>query len=206
MRFLSVALAVWPTLAWPATFPPPAIELWAAHSFSGETAYRTGSHGGEAAVHARCDAAASGLFRDEPVDLTRTPIIEWRWRVDQVAVSSAPERSKPGDDFAARLYVVRDGGMMMWRTRALNYVWARHEPRGADWPNPFAAQARMIALRSAGDVGAWHTERRNLREDFRRYHGIEVDRIDAVAIMTDCDNGRGMAEAWYGTIRFLPAD
>jgi hypothetical protein len=63
----------------------------------------------------------------------------------------------------------------------------------------------MVALRSGAPPapGEWVTERRNIREDFRRYHGREVERIDAVAIMTDCDNRNATAEAWYGTVRFL---
>jgi hypothetical protein len=50
------------------------------------------------------------------------------------------------------------------------------------------------------------TERRNLRDDFKRYHGLDVEAIDAVAIMTDCDNRAAKASAWYGGVRFLPAD
>jgi hypothetical protein len=61
----------------------------------------------------------------------------------------------------------------------------------------------MVALRS-GPGDGWVTERRNLREDFRRLHGVDVERIDAVAIMTDCDDRGTAAQAWYGGLRFLP--
>ncbi|MBK8909059.1 MAG: DUF3047 domain-containing protein [Rhodospirillales bacterium] len=78
-------------------------------------------------------------------------------------------------------------------------------PAGASWPNPFASQAHMVALRSGAPAapGQWVTERRNIREDFRRFHGQDVERIDAVAVMSDCDNRNASAEAWYGRIRFL---
>jgi hypothetical protein len=185
---------------------PDALAGWRRHSFSGETAYELVVRDGRPAIHALCDASASGLFRDTPVDLNRTPVIEWRWRVDNLHDPVPDETTRRGDDFAARLYVVRDGGVLPWRTRALNYVWTVAKPGASDWPNPFAAQARMVALRTAADTGAWQVERRNIREDFRRFHGLEADSIDAVAIMTDCDNRPGTAEAWYGEIRFLPAD
>lgn len=206
MRCLSLLLALFPLMAGAETFPPDTVIGWRRHSFSGETLYRLTEKDGAPAIHASCDTSASGLFRDTPVDLTQTPVIEWRWRVDTLPGDAPDETTRWGDDFAARLYVVRDGGLLLWRTRALNYVWADRIPAGQDWPNPFAEQAHMIALRSADDTGAWRTERRNVREDFRRFHGLDLASIDGVAIMTDCDNRSGTAQAWYGTIRFLPAD
>jgi hypothetical protein len=206
MRRLCLLLVLLPTILHAQALPPADIFGWRRHSFAGETDYRLTERGNEPAIHARCEASASGLFRDTPVDLTRTPVIEWRWRVDTLPTGAPDERTKQGDDFAARLYVVRDGGVLLWRTRALNYVWANGETADSDWPNPFASQAHMIALRTAADTGTWRTERRNIREDFQRFHGLDLDSIDAVAIMTDCDNRPGSAEAWYGTIRFLPAE
>jgi hypothetical protein len=185
-------------------FEPRDIAAWPEHSFMGETRYRTVQVSGEPAVHAVCEGNASGLFLEREIDLTATPVLEWRWRVAERFPGDAPERTKPGDDFAARVYVVREG-LLPWQTRALNYVWARAEPVGADWPNPFASQAHMIVLR-AGPADGWHTERRDLRADFAQFHDIEPARVDAVAIMTDCDNTGGRAEAWYGRIRFLPDD
>jgi hypothetical protein len=186
-------------------FAAGAIAAWRPHAFDGETEYRLVDTEAGPAVRARCDGGASGLFLDAPVDLRETPILEWRWRVDETFDPDADETVKAGDDFPARLYVVKDGGVLRWRTRAVNYVWASGRPEGADWPNPFASQAHMVAVRS-GPGDGWRTERRDVRADFRRFHGEEVDVIDAVAIMTDCDNRGGSAEAWYGEIRFLPAE
>lgn len=187
-------------------FEPPSIMGWRQHSFLGQSEYALGERDKRQAVHAKCRNGASGLVLEVPISLNTTPIIEWRWRVDTPKTAGPSEMTRPGDDFAARLYVVRDGGIMMWRTRALSYVWTTAMQRGQHWANPFADQTHMIALRNANDMGAWHTERRNLRDDFRRYHGIDVDEVHAIAIMTDCDNGKGVAEAWYGRIRLLTED
>jgi hypothetical protein len=186
------------------TFGPADIAAWTAHSFEGETAYETVTLDGEPALEARCDASASGRFLEREIDLTATPIIEWRWRVDDGLPPVENERAKAGDDFAARLYVVREG-FLPWQSRAVNYVWAATAPAGADWPNPFASQAHMVALQS-GPGGGWRTERRDIRADFARFHGVEADTIDVVAIMTDCDNTGGTARAWYGEIRLLPGE
>jgi hypothetical protein len=200
---LAAVLALLAAPAAAETFGPAEIAGWARHAFEGETAYALAEIDGEPAVRAVCDASASGLFLEREIDLTATPVLEWRWRVDRAFPPGADEATKAGDDYPARLYVVRRGGVALWRTRALNYVWASGRPAGADWPNAYAGQAHMIALRS-GPGGAWVTERRNLREDFRRFHGIEVERIDALAVMTDCDDRGTTAEAWYGSIRLLP--
>lgn len=185
-------------------FPPAAIMDWEAHSFEGQTRYTLTEVDGREAIHAQCESAtASGLFRRVPVDLRETPILEWRWRVNAV-YAGIDETTREGDDYPARLYIVDEHRWMPWRTRALNYVWASERPRHSDWPNAYARQARMIALRSGPSDDGWVSERRDLREDFRRYHGRDVETVEAIAIMTDCDDTGQRAEAWYGTIRLLP--
>lgn len=189
------------------TAEPADILQWEAKSFQGETRYELDAVQGRVAVRADCRDAASGLFLETPVSLRETPVLEWSWRVDETFPSDGPgEDTKAGDDYPARLYVVKDGGLLPWRSRAVNYVWASGKPAGTDWANAYAGQARMVAVRSGppAEAGTWVTERRNVAEDFRRYHGSVPDEIDALAIMTDCDDRDASARAWYGTIRFLP--
>lgn len=189
-------------------FTPQDIIGWNHHSFEGETDYRLVEKGGQPAVEASCEnASASGLYLEQSIDLQATPVIEWQWWVEET-FTGTDETTESGDDYPARLYAVDRGGLLVWRTRALNYVWASEQQRGSDWPNPFQSQAHMIALRSgtADAGGRWVTERRNVREDFSTYHDRELTEIDALAIMTDCDNTGQPAQAWYGEIRLLPAD
>lgn len=187
------------------TFEPEDIIAWEPHSFAGVTDYRLLEVEDRLAVAATCtDGTASGLFYRKAIDLTETPILEWEWRVDET-LEGIDETTRRGDDYPARLYVVDEAPVLRWRTRALNYVWSSTSPRDADWPNAFAAQARMIAVASEAEAGqGWRTERRNVLEDFRRFHDREPERISAVAVMTDCDNTGQETRAFYGTIRFLP--
>jgi hypothetical protein len=61
----------------------------------------------------------------------------------------------------------------------------------------------MLAVRDpAAPLRTWFQEKRNVREDIRRYFGREVNTIKAVAIMTDTDNSGQQAIAWYGDIWF----
>ena len=142
------------------------------------------------------------MFRELEVDLGATPWIHWSWKVD-AGLHAGDERTRDGDDYPARVYVVFSGGAAFWRTRAINYVWSSREPAGQTWPNAFTANARMIAVRSGSDgTGQWQSERRDVRADYRRIFGEDPGTVDAVAVMTDTDNGGGTAAACYGDIWF----
>lgn len=185
-------------------FTPADIIQWEAHSFTGETRYQLAEVDGRQAVHARCtDGSASGLFYEQDIDLEATPIIEWEWRVEST-FSDIDEKTRAGDDYPARLYAVDRHRVMRWRTRAINYVWASELERGTRWANAYQSRARMVAMRSGDEAGAeWVTERRNLREDFQELHGRDLTVLNALAIMTDCDDTGQEADAWYGEIRLL---
>ncbi len=187
--------------------PGDILSQWDRHSFQGDTRYQRVEVDGQAALHAVCnDATASGLFYREEIDLRETPVMEWRWRVDDT-FRDIDETTRAGDDYPARIYVVEEHRVLRWRTRAVNYVWSSMQAAGNHWENAYASQARMIAIRGPEDTGeGWRTERRNVREDFQRFHGRSPERINAVAIMTDCDDTGQTAEAWYGEIRFLSED
>ena len=69
---------------------------------------------------------------------------EWIYMIDgELDVEFPDEHAKAGDDFAARVYVIRDGGLLKWRTRAINYVWAGSSDEGQHWPNPFNRFAKL---------------------------------------------------------------
>lgn len=174
---------------------------WREVVFEGRTRYRQQQD----CVRATSEAAASGLIRRVDADLHQRPVLVWSWRAERpLRGAEAPEQSKAGDDFLARVYVIHEG-FFPWQTRAINYVWSRSQPVGEHWPNPFTGNAIMLAVQSGSDgLGAWHQFRRNVREDFRRFHDMEIDSLDAVAVMTDTDNTGGVAEACYRLPEFEP--
>ena len=178
------------------------VSAWEEKVFSGKTVYEQVSIDGQAAVRATSRGTASGLFRKQRIDLEKTPILEWTWRVEGT-LGDIDERTREGDDYRARVYVIRSDPVFFWRTRAVNYVWASTRTVGETWPNAYTENARHIAVRS-GDkhAGGWMNERRNVRADFRALFGKEVRYVDAVAIMSDTDNSGGSALAYYGDITF----
>jgi hypothetical protein len=176
---------------------------WKEKKFSGNTRYQLVQQEDRIVLQAEADASASGLFKEITVDLTTHPYLNWEWKIDKPHPMLA-ERTKAGDDYAARIYVVVKGGLMFWKTRAINYVWASKEEKGSVWPNAFVGKnAMLLAVRSAADKPEfWYQEKCNVYEDLKEIFGEEIKTIHAVAIMTDSDNSKGSVAASYGDISF----
>ena len=180
----------------------PGLGDWKAKKFSGETSYELVDIDDRQAIKAVSNSSASGMIREIKVDLTKTPYLNWSWKVDST-LGELDETNKSGDDYAARVYVVISGGMFFWRTRAINYTWASAQPRGSSWPNAYTGNVVMVAVDSSQEhAGQWVTRRRNVLQDLKILHGIDKTQIHAVAIMTDTDNSNKSATAYYGDIYF----
>ena len=183
---------------------PGGTEGWEVEEFEGETLYRVVALDGRRVLQADSASSASSLYLEREIDLTETPILEWSWRVE-APLAVADERSKDGDDFAARLYVVAPGEGLFGLPRAINYVWANRAQVGESWPNPFTSKVMMVAVESGErDAGTWRTHRRDVRADFLRLFERRVDALEGIAVMTDSDNSGQSARAWYGEIVFRP--
>lgn len=177
---------------------------WETRSFQGMTQYSAVTVGGERVLQAIATDSASALYTAQPVELARTPYLHWRWRVERAPRSEEDERSKAGDDYQARVYVVRRDGWAFWRTKAINYVWSSSQPSGSRWPNPFAGEAvQMWALDSGmAAAGQWQEHVRDIRADWYAAFGERIDNLDGLALMTDTDNAGGTARSWYADIHF----
>ncbi|SEO86878.1 DUF3047 domain-containing protein [Nitrosovibrio sp. Nv6] len=206
----SIALSLyWPSLSWAgdkrvviARFSHSDLSDWQSKTFTGVTRYALADENGQTVLRADSSGGASGLYREVRINLDKTPVLNWTWRIGNI-LSGGDERTRAGDDYPARVYVIFSGGPMFWRTRAINYVWSNKQPSGSSWPNAYTGNARMLAVESGADrVGQWVEERRDVRADYRRVFGEEPGRVDAVAIMTDTDNTGTTATAWYGDIWF----
>lgn len=177
---------------------------WERKAFKGETDYAFVYDATKRAtvLQAVSSAAASGRFKKIAVDLTKTPFLNWSWKVSGPLVGN-DENAKNGDDFSARLHVVVERGIMGVTSLSVNYVWASQHPAGSSWPSPFTRRVRLMAVNS-GSTGLnnWVSHKRNVRNDLRDQFGEDIMSIDAVALMTDTDNSGGRARAYYGDIWF----
>ncbi|WP_291869828.1 DUF3047 domain-containing protein [Bradyrhizobium sp.] len=185
-------------------FSKASLEGWERKAFKDETDYTLvyDSAKRSTVLQAVSGAAASGRFRKIAIDLTKTPFLNWSWKVSDPLVGN-DENAKGGDDFSARLYVVAERGIMGVTSLSVNYVWASQHPTGSSWPSPFTKRVRLIAMNSGSTgLNGWISHKRNVRDDLRNQFGEDITAIDAVALMTDTDNSGGRARAYYGDIWF----
>ncbi|MFC1534259.1 DUF3047 domain-containing protein [Thermodesulfobacteriota bacterium] len=177
---------------------------WEEKSFKGKTSYQVTREGNKYCIKAISNSSASGLYYKVDFDIKDYPILSWQWKIDKI-VRKGNALKKEGDDYAARVYVVFPS-IFFWKTKAINYIWANKLPQGEVVPNPFTANAIMIAVESgSANTKQWREERRNVYEDFRKFFGHDPPRVGAIAIMTDTDNTGEQATAWYGPIRIISA-
>lgn len=189
-----------------------AVQKWEHKVFSGETTYSINNHKGKRSLKALSDTQASGLILKKKIDLQATPFLNWSWLAEK-NLPQLDERSKGGDDFVARVYLVIDGGLLKWRSKSVSYVWSSSQAKGQVWNNAYVgSKLRMFSLRGKEDkLGQWYNEKRNVYQDLIQQFGdqgsasanLEAYRyIDVVALMTDTDNSKSKAESYYGDIIF----
>ena len=182
------------------------------------TRYSLVREDGNTVLRADSEAAASGLVREQTIDLKEFPIIEWRWRAGNV-LSKADVKTKAGDDYPVRLYITfaHDANSISLADRAaraiygqlppraaINYIWDTRSPVGTTVPNAYTDRVRMIVVESgSARVGEWITYRRDLAQDFRKAFGYDAPLVSGIAVMTDTDNTGEKATAWFGDIRFV---
>ncbi|OYV51614.1 MAG: hypothetical protein B7Z78_08185 [Rhodospirillales bacterium 20-60-12] len=199
----------------PPAFSAGSLAGWTAKTFSGKakTSYQLVQQEGSTVLHATCADSASGLVWQNPIDLRKTPIMSWRWKIGGVFAGLDPH-AKSGDDYPVRVYVVTGDMLFPWTVRSLVYVWANgpvnaalHGPHGTPfYPDPYTSQAEIVALRQGpAGAGSWMPEQRNVRADLARAFGGHPKIINAVAVMSDCDDSHSSGQAWYGDITFQPA-
>lgn len=188
------------------------------------TKYTLVKEEGTVAVKAVSEAASSGLIREIKINPREYPIVQWRWKVANV-LSKGDVFRKQGDDYPARLYITfeydaskvgffekagREAYRMMYGQQlplgAINYIWESKAPVGIVAPNPYTKQSMMFVLESGKEkLNAWVSEERNVYEDYKKAFGDEPPTINGVAIMTDTDNTKESAVAYYGDIVFKKA-
>ena len=168
----------------------------------GETTWSVGSNENGNFIRAEAEGVGSGLGKEIEIDLNKTPFINIVWKVEK-DLSGITENSKKGHDFAARVFVVKKTGKTPLSNRALNYVFSSNSNVDETWRSPYTKQSIDYVLATTKkNLNEWVTVKANVKEDFKKFHSIDVDTLDGVAIMTDTDNSEKKAIAYYQNIFF----
>ncbi len=185
------------------------------------TDYTLVRDGNSVVVQAKSQQSSSGFTRKISLDPKEFPIIQWRWKVENI-LEQGDVSSKDGDDYPARIYITfeYDSSKVGFFEKAkyetakllygeyppigaINYIWGNKAPIGTIVPNPYTDRAQMIVTQSgSAKLHQWVTETHNVYEDYQKAFGEDPPNISGVAIMTDTDNTHESAIAYFGDIVF----
>ena len=167
-----------------------------------KTVYSVGSNESGNFFKAVADNAASGLGKEMKIDLNKTPFINITWKIEQ-DLKGIKEDTKKGHDFAARVFVVKKTGATPLSNRAINYVFSSNSEIGKNWPSPYTKKSIDNVLASTKDnLNVWVTVKANVKDDFKKFHDLDIDELDGLAIMSDTDNSKMKSVAYYQNIFF----
>jgi hypothetical protein len=167
-----------------------------------ETTYTLGSNENGNFLKAEAEGKASGLGIKKKINLLKTPFINITWKVEK-DLFGIDEQSKKGHDYAARVFVIKKTGTTPLSNRAINYVYSSNNEVDKYWRSPFTKKSIDYVLASTkNNLNEWVTVKANVKDHFKKLHKIDVNEIEGVAIMTDTDNSKKLAIAYYQNIYF----
>ena len=168
----------------------------------GKTTYTLGSNDKGNYLKAESEGKASGLGKKVKINLIKTPFINITWKVEK-DLTGINEQSKKGHDYAARVFIIKKTGITALSNRAINYVFSSNNIIGKHWRSPFTKNSIDYVLATTQDnLNEWVSVKANVKEHFKKLHDIDVNEIEGVAIMTDTDNSKLLAIAYYQNIYF----
>tara|TARA_B100000676_G_C17622791_1_gene602550 strand:- start:6 stop:656 length:651 start_codon:yes stop_codon:yes gene_type:complete len=167
-----------------------------------KTNYSIGSNENGNFLKAVADNAASGLGKEVKINLNKTPFINITWKVEK-DLSGIKENTKKGHDFAARVFVIKKTGATPLSNRAINYVFSSNSEIGFNSPSPYTKKSIDNVLSTTkNNLDVWVTVKANVKEDFKKFHDLDVNELDGLAIMSDTDNSKMKAIAYFQNIYF----
>ena len=167
-----------------------------------KTLYTLGSNENGNFLKAVADNGASGLGKEIKINLNKTPFLNITWKIEK-DLSGIKEDTKKGHDFAARVFAIKKTGATLLSNRAINYVFSSNNDVGLNWPSPYTKKSIDKVLSSTKEsLNQWVTVKVNVKEDFKKFHNLDVNELNGLAIMSDTDNSKKKSIAYYQNIFF----
>ncbi len=167
-----------------------------------KTLYTVGSNEKGNFLKAVAENAASGLGKEVKIDLDKTPFINITWKIEK-DLPGIKENTKKGHDFAARVFVIKKTGATPLSNRAINYVFSSNNDIGFNAPSPYTKKSiDNVLATTKTNLNEWVTVKANVKEDFKKFHDLDVNQLDGLAIMSDTDNSKMIAIAYFQNIYF----
>ena len=167
-----------------------------------KTEYSIGKNENGNFLKAIANNSGSGLGKEIIIDLNKTPYLNITWKVEK-DLNGINERSKKGHDYAARVFVVKKTGATPLSNRAMNYVFSSNEEVGIYHPSPYTKKSIDYVLATTKDhFNEWVSVKTNVKEHFKKFHNLDLDEINGLAIMADTDNSKLSSVAYFQDIYF----
>ena len=167
-----------------------------------KTKYSVGSNENGKFLRAEADNSASGLGKEIQINLNETPFLNITWKVEK-DLPGIDESTKKGHDYAARVFVVKKTGATPLSNRAMNYVFSSNNEIDAFHPSPFTKKSIDYILSTTKvNFNEWVTVKVNVKKHFKKFHNLDLDEINGLAIMSDTDNSKLKAISYYQNIYF----
>ena len=167
-----------------------------------KTLYSLGENENGKFLRAEANNSASGLGKKIEINLNKTPFLNITWKIER-DLKGIVENSKKGHDYAARVFVVKKTGATPLSNRAMNYVFSSNNDINTYQSSPFTKKSIDYALSTTKEnFNEWVTVKVNVKEHFKKFHDLELDEINGIAIMSDTDNSKLSSVAYYQNIYF----
>ena len=99
--------------------------------------------------------------------------------------------------------MIKKTGATPLSNRAINYVFSSNNEVGSNWPSPYTKKSIDNVLSSTkSNLNEWVTVKSNVKEDFKKFHDLNINELDGIAIMSDTDNSKMKSIAYFQNIYF----
>ncbi len=184
---------------------------WKLDDKKGTPDLELGKEDGKYTLHLKSDSESSfGIKKDIKLKKGEYPFLNWKWKVCKLPVGGDVRKSDT-DDQAIQIYIAfrETGWPAKLKTPVIGYIWSNECPRETmvTSSQPFAGKVRYIVIRDKNDkLGDWHTEKRNIYEDFRKLFpdidgGTPRD-VKGIAFFINSQHTKSEAESYIYDVYF----
>lgn len=137
------------------------------------------------------------------VNIYETPILSWKWRVEDLP-KGARENDDDKNDTAASIYVAFDmGRVALFKEvpKSIRYTWSTTLEEGTEFSKFFGNQKVVVVESGPEKMGEWITFQRNIVADYKRLFDDKPPKTPlAILILSDGDSTGDRAIAGYDDI------
>ena len=170
-----------------------------------KTKFHVETEGAENVLVVEADQATGAIVFDvhRYVDLAKTPVMRWRWRVKKLA-DGADGRNPDKDDQTLVVYV----GYGSMIRKSVAYRWDTETPAGSCGSVSYGGGMVKVAWfclnNKATPLGKWVTIERNIAEDLKKAYG-EVPKEFAISVGGNSQYTKSRSVGEIDYIEFLPS-